>query len=432
VLGKNYIDLFVPAKKRDEVIDLIKRVLAGEAVSGYENVITSRDGGKLFYVSNIERVLAPAGHPVGIIAIAYNDTERRKMVDALEAASIYTRNLIDASLDPLVTISVDGTITDLNRATEQMVNLSREQIIGTDFSNYFTEPEQARKAYQIAFKRGFVRDFPLAIRGRLGVMRDVLYNATVYRNRAGEIEGVFAAARDISKRKRAEQRLRESEERLRILSSRLLEVQEQERKSIASELHDSVASSLTAVILGLSRAKPAIDACEPKYRDILTGSISLLQNAIDETRQLMNALRPPMLDDFGLISTIRWFKEQYGALNPQLATETEISIEESSIPEHLKIILFRIIQEALANIAKHSMAQTASIFLGQKENTIDLVISDDGAGFNPEALRSQIAPNKGLGIMSMKERAELSGGKLIIESADGKGTVIFGSWPIQP
>jgi signal transduction histidine kinase len=254
----------------------------------------------------------------------------------------------------------------------------------------------------------------------------------VYRNRAGEIEGVFAAARDISNRKRAEQRLRESEERLRILSSRLLEVQEQERKSIASELHDSVASSLTAVILGLSRAKPAIDACEPKYRDILTSSITLLQNAIDEARQLMNSLRPPMLDDFGLISTIRWFKEQYGALNPHLATETKISIEESSIPEHLKIILFRIIQEALANIAKHSMAQTASIFLGQKENTIDLVISDDGAGFNPEALRSQIAPNKGLGIMSMKERAELSGGKLIIESADGKGTVIFGSWPIQP
>jgi signal transduction histidine kinase len=146
----------------------------------------------------------------------------------------------------------------------------------------------------------------------------------------------------------------------------------------------------------------------------------------------MNSLRPPMLDDFGLISSIRWFNEQYGALNPQLSTETEISIEESNIPEHLKIVLFRIIQEAFTNIAKHSSAQIASIFLGQKENTIDLVISDDGGGFNTEALNSTRAPNKGLGIMSMKERAELSGGKLIIESAHGKGTVIFGSWPLQP
>ena len=211
----------------------------------------------------------------------------------------------------------------------------------------------------------------------------------------------------------------------------LLEVQEHERKSIATELHDSVASSLTAVILGLSRTKPAIDACEPKYRDILTSSISLLQNAIDEARQLMNSLRPPMLDDFGLISSIRWFKEQYEALNPHFTTETEITIEESMIPEQLKIVLFRIIQEAFTNIAKHSRAQKASIFLGQKENAIDLVISDYGEGFNPEVLNSAQKSNRGLGIMSMKERAELSGGKLIIESAHGKGTVIFSSWPVQ-
>ena len=167
------------------------------------------------------------------------------------------------------------------------------------------------KGFQHVFKRGFIRDYPLAIKGRFGVVRDVLYNARVYRNRGGEIEGVVAAARDITRRKRAEERLRESEKRLKFLSSRLLEVQEHERKSIATELHDSIASSLTAVILGLSRARPAIEACDPLYRDIITSSITMLQNAIDETRQLMNSLRPPMLDDFGLISSIRWFTEQY-------------------------------------------------------------------------------------------------------------------------
>jgi PAS domain S-box-containing protein len=432
VLGRNYLDLFIPAKQHDMVTDAMERVLAGEPISSYENPIKSADGSELFYIWNIDRVVDEKGNPAAIIAVGHDVTERRKMLEELEAAAAYTRNLIEASLDPLVTINRDGKVTDMNRATEQILNLPREQIIGTDFSDYFTEPENAQKAYRGVFKRGFVRDFPLAVRDKNGNIREVLYNATVYRNRAGEIEGVFAAARDITKRKRAEARLRESEERLRILSARLLEVQEHERKSIATELHDSVASSLTAVILGLSRAKPAIDACEPRYRDILTSSITLLQNAIDEARQLMNSLRPPMLDDFGLISSIRWFKEQYEALNPQLTTDTEITIEESSIPEHLKIVLFRIIQEAFTNIAKHSRAQTTRIFLGQKENSIDLVISDDGSGFNQEAFNSTQKSNRGLGIMSMKERAELSGGKLIIESAAGKGTVVFASWPIQP
>ena len=212
----------------------------------------------------------------------------------------------------------------------------------------------------------------------------------------------------------------------------LLEVQEHERKSIATELHDSVASSLTAVILGLSRTKPAIDACEPKYRDILTSSITLLRNAIDETRQLMNSLRPPMIDDFGLLSSIRWFTEQYGALYPLLTTATEITIEESFIPANLKIVLFRIIQEAFTNIAKHSRAQTANLYLNQKENSINLVIADDGAGFDPEAANSKQALNRGLGIMSMKERAELSGGDLSIDSDRGQGTIISVSWPLQP
>ena len=212
----------------------------------------------------------------------------------------------------------------------------------------------------------------------------------------------------------------------------LLEVQEHERKSIATELHDSVASSLTAVILGLSRTKPAIDACEPKYRDILTSSISLLQNAIDEARQLMNSLRPPMIDDFGLISSVRWFIDQYLALNPQLTTETEIIIEENVIPAQLKIVLFRIIQEAFTNIAKHSRAQSASLYLKQREDAIDLVIIDDGAGFDPEAVNAKQELNRGLGIMSMKERAELSGGILSIDSDKGHGTIISASWPLQP
>ena len=116
----------------------------------------------------------------------------------LEASSLYARNLIEASLDPLVTISAEGKITDVNSATELVTGYSREKLVGSDFLNYFTEPEKARLGYKQVFKEGFVKDYPLSICSKAGRIIDVLYNATVYMDKAGTVQGVFAAARDIT------------------------------------------------------------------------------------------------------------------------------------------------------------------------------------------------------------------------------------------
>jgi PAS domain S-box-containing protein len=134
--------------------------------------------------------------------------------DALRRASLYTRSLIEASLDPLVTISRDGKITDVNQATETVTGVSREHLIGSDFSTYFTQPEKARRGYEQVFAEGKVTDYELAIRHTSGRVANVLYNASVFKNEAGEIEGVFAAARDITRRKQIEDELRLSRERL--------------------------------------------------------------------------------------------------------------------------------------------------------------------------------------------------------------------------
>jgi len=128
---------------------------------------------------------------------------------ALQASSTYARSLIETGLDPLVTISAEGKITDVNEGSIKVTGMSREKLIGTDFSDYFTEPDKAREGYQMVFAKGFVTDYPLIIRHKDGRLTDVLYNASVYKDAAGNVLGVFAAARDVTERKRAEEETRQ-------------------------------------------------------------------------------------------------------------------------------------------------------------------------------------------------------------------------------
>jgi PAS domain S-box-containing protein len=143
--------------------------------------------------------------PTAILEISRDVTQRRRVEAAVRSASAYTRGLIEASLDPLVTINSEGKITDVNRATEAATGVPRALLIGTDFSNYFTEPEKARAGYRQVFEKGEVRDYPLAIRHTSGSVTEVLYSAAIYKDSDGKVDGVFAAARDITELRIAEQ-----------------------------------------------------------------------------------------------------------------------------------------------------------------------------------------------------------------------------------
>jgi PAS domain S-box-containing protein len=147
--------------------------------------------------------------------VAARTAELSHTNEALRQAGAYHRSLLEASLDPLVTIGPDGKITDVNAATEAVTGCTRKKLIGTDFSNYFTDPAQARAGYRQVFQEGFVRDYPLEIRHTTGRVTPVLYNATVYRDAAGAIAGVFAAARDVTQLRRAEQTVQAERQRLR-------------------------------------------------------------------------------------------------------------------------------------------------------------------------------------------------------------------------
>jgi len=177
---------------------------------------------------DVEISLSPLETEEGMLTIsAIRDITVQKQ------ASHYVRSLIEASLDPLVTISAEGQITDVNEAAVKVTGLARERLIGTNFWNYFTEPEKAREAYQQAFAKGFVTDYPLTIRHVEGRLSHVLYNASVYKDSNGKVLGVFAAARDMTPLKKAEMEL--AEQRSRELE-RLAELERFQKLTVGREL----------------------------------------------------------------------------------------------------------------------------------------------------------------------------------------------------
>jgi PAS domain S-box-containing protein len=150
-----------------------------------------------------------------ILEMGIDITDRKRAEDEVHLANAYNRRLIEASPDPMVTISAEGLITDVNVATEKVTGYSRHELIGTDFSDYFTNPDKAKIGYEQVFREGMVRDYELEIRHNSGYATPVLYNASVYKDETGKVVGVFAAARDISALRNIERALRESEERYR-------------------------------------------------------------------------------------------------------------------------------------------------------------------------------------------------------------------------
>ena len=263
-----------------------------------------------------------------------------------------------------------------------------------------------------------------------GTRRIILSSTVPMRNVHGEITGTVSVNQDISERKRAERALMESEKQLKHLSSQLLTAHEQERKRVAQDIHDSLGSLLAAAKLRLERAiqQLSLEGIRGET-DGLRSIVAMIQEAIQEVRRIQKTLRPSLLDDLGILPTITWFCREFQSVYADIRIEQHVTIREDDVPEPLKIVIFRIMQEALNNIAKHSGTEKVSLRLEKTPGTIDLIIEDNGRGFSLEEVAAMKGPERGLGLVSMRERAELSGGRCVIDSVEGRGTTVRATWP---
>jgi len=214
-----YASMVYPADLERVAAEVARYSAGGDERFAQEYRLLTRDGAVRWVDDRTTIERDAQGQVMHYQGVLTDITEKKRAEENQRAAALYARSLIEASLDPLVTINPAGKITDVNRMTEEVTGIGRERLIDTDFADYFTEPDKARAGYQEVLARGYVRDYPLTIRHRTGRTTDVLYNASVYRNEAGELQGVFAAARDVTERKRAELALRRADRALRTLSA---------------------------------------------------------------------------------------------------------------------------------------------------------------------------------------------------------------------
>jgi signal transduction histidine kinase len=238
---------------------------------------------------------------------------------------------------------------------------------------------------------------------------------------------------EIEGHRQTETALRESQLRLRELSRKILDAQENERKRIAQEIHDSVSGSLAAVKLALEEKLASMGKQPSTDKISLEQIVSHVEETIRESRRISAHLRPSLLDDMGLLATIEWLGREYEQLHLNLKIEQQLDATEDEIPEMLKVIIYRVLQEAMNNVAKHSGATRVHLLLTARDNRIELTVADNGCGFDPEdkkALESSAVG--GFGLSGMMDRTQLCDGKFEIFSEKGKGTTVHISLPCGP
>lgn len=409
-----------------------------------------------------------------------------KQKEELAKAGTYNRCLIEASIDPLVTIGPDGKITDVNQSTEDITGLSRKELIGTDFANYFTDPQKAKEGYQQVFRDGMVHDYELELRHIHGKVTPVLYNATVYKDETGKVIGVFAAARDVSESKRIEKELLRLNEDLNQRSEKLqmanseLQLQKQELDAQSTELAQQNAeleiqknqlneanrlktnflsnmshelrTPLNSVI-ALSgvlnrRLVKLIPEEEYSYLSVIERNgkhlLSLINDILDISR--IEAGREEI--EIGGFDMNRLLADVVVMIKPQ-ADEKKIELIHKNENTHqlLRSDMDKcrhILQNLIGNAVKFTDKGKVEVETMQKGNSIKVIVTDTGVGISEKHIdhifdefrqadgsTSRRYGGTGLGLAIAKKYANLLGGTIAVSSVLDKGSTFILTLPLQ-
>ncbi|HVO75682.1 MAG TPA: PAS domain S-box protein [Ignavibacteriaceae bacterium] len=429
LIGRNMYQIF-PQKEADKLLAHIGTALhTGENVNDEIKLMIENDE-KWFSVS-VSRM-----HDDFILWVAREITLTKKTEKALRESEERYRHLVEYSPD-IVGVHRDGILLFINPAGTRIFGVENaEKIIGKPVSE-MVHPN-SRNAFLKQLKSTGSKEQPSSTEIKVTKLDgSVIYLETlaipvIY-------EGNYATqfvARDDTAHKTAEKerenlfkQVSETQKRLKILSRRLIEVQESERRTIARELHDEIGQSLTAIKINLQSMKEGV--FDEAGRNHFSESIDLVEHSLDQVRNLSLDLRPSMLDDLGLFPTLRWYlirQAERSGINAVINAEKS---ELEDLSPELEITVYRISQEAITNIIRHSDAKNLRVDLWLSDDNLHLKIKDDGRGFDVKKAKKLAIGGKSIGILGMQERVELLGGSIEISSSFEAGTEIHAVLPVN-
>ena len=377
----------------------LAETLAARAASAIQNAQLFEQSQR--YVAELEEILV----------------ERKRAEVALRESEERYRELFENAKDAIYVHDLEGTYLKINRAAEELSGYTREEIVGHNYTE-FVAPEHinfVRKSFCAKLAEQGETSYEVDVIAKDGRRVPVeVSSRAIYGD--GKIIGVQGMARDITERKLAQ-------DTLQMFSRQLIEAQEDERRRIARELHDQIGQILTAVKMNLhtvQRFNVGVEA-----GSYVKDNIEAVDEALRLVRDLSIELRPPVLDDLGLVTALGWYVDRYTkrtGLNVDVVIELPDPNERFS--RDLETACFRIAQEALTNVVRHASASNVTLQLSKSAKALALVVKDNGVGFDLKSLRNRSPRAATLGMVSMQERAHAAGGRLEIESTPSRGTKI--------
>lgn len=373
-------------------------------------------------------ILAGAGANILLLVAASLLLLRRiAHEDALAAvareSSDQLRAMVNSAMDAIVTIDSKRCVVVFNPAAQAMFGYSEHELLGKPIDVLIPERFRAVHAENIAAfgaseVNARMKDARIDIIGRRSDGREFPLESTIARVTIGGKEMFTAILRDIGDRRRAESELRESHRQLRELASSLQAVREEERTSIARELHDELGQQLLRLRMDLSWLSGRIKDMSPAVQDKVADMKQFIAGTVDTLRRVTTRLRPPLLDELGLAEAARWQVDDFSA-QTGIAVAANIEIGDEPFDERTSINVFRILQESLTNVARHSGADTVQVSLTRTATSLSLEIRDNGRG--AELDRGE---GHGHGLVGMRERTLMLGGNMEINAAPGLGFTV--------
>lgn len=401
------------------------------AVKGWTGEVKAirRDGTSFPAYLTCSPIWRADGSVAGFVYTFIDITDRKAAEAAIRDSEEKYSTVVENSPTGIFIYS-DGRLEFGNQRFFQMVGRSQDDLTRMDVADIIHPDDwpavQAMWRQRLAGTSA-TQDYECRIIHSGGETRWIAGRSALIRY--GGQSALLGNIQDITERHKAEQALRDSREALHKLSARLMSAQENERQRVARELHDSLGQSLSAVKFIVERALDGQEGDANHQESTLRTVVPVIQGAVEEVRRISMALRPTTLDDLGLLATIAWFTREFQVTYPHMEVERLIEVEEFEVPEAFKTSIFRILQEAMNNAAKHSQATRITVALRQVLGDLQLMVADNGVGFSPSDIRRGPSGG-GFGLVSMRERADLFGGSLIITAAPGEGATIIARWPI--